>query len=338
MAADKQEGGDLGGENCEVDKDEPMHSHRHHSEDTVSVLQRARRQWLPGRFTILRGPIFGMGTPEHGLVRAHHAEQEQQGEADHGVHVLLPIGHGLFGLGPCAGAVLTKSLDRLFRFVDHCVSEFPEGLDHLLVINLPITIGVDLPNDPAHGIPAPEPDAVQMEGGQPPHAHDVAPHPHDANHIAQKGIFGVFRVPRRQDLLAQDKEDQADHIPQPADDKVPHHDSGPQAVGEQGHRGVRHKTRVPRSRDALEGVGEAAVGAHQEVLDVVIHTPLAFLRPAMGPPDEAVQQGRQQGRGLLLKLLDDLRVFPPELIHPVIVSGAVSSDRENVVEDRLRDG
>ena len=71
---------------------------------------------------------------------------------------------------------------------------------------------------------------------------------------------------------------------------------------------------MPGQDEPLQGVGEGSLGAHGEVLTVVVHPPEPILRAARAP-DEPVQDRGEQRGGVGTQHLEDVRVYLEERVE-----------------------
>mmetsp|Transcript_28455 Transcript_28455/g.71953 ORF Transcript_28455/g.71953 Transcript_28455/m.71953 type:complete len:250 (-) Transcript_28455:144-893(-) len=248
MAADEQERGDFRGEDGQVDEDQPVHDHRKHRANGICVLHPLARRALSC------GPVLRPGAPEHGLLGAHDGKQEHEHEADEVVHVLLLAGNG----SPCilVGAwpvIITEHAQHFPDLLLHSVLECVERLHHLRVVDAAVAIRVNLLDNPAHGVAAPHPDAVEVEARQSPHARDVVEQPANKDEKpdgAYVGFVGFLVLaildPPWQDLLAEDEHDQAEHVPHARVDELHAHHATPERVRHRRNNRVGDDGRISR--------------------------------------------------------------------------------------------
>eukprot|EP00443_Scrippsiella_acuminata_P106543 CAMPEP_0115617176 /NCGR_PEP_ID=MMETSP0272-20121206/23513_1 /TAXON_ID=71861 /ORGANISM="Scrippsiella trochoidea, Strain CCMP3099" /LENGTH=90 /DNA_ID=CAMNT_0003053131 /DNA_START=87 /DNA_END=359 /DNA_ORIENTATION=+ len=71
---------------------------------------------------------------------------------------------------------------------------------------------------------------------------------------------------------------------------------------------------------------------HEEMLQVIVHTPLTVLRDPRAP-NQAIKENWHQRRRVETEPLDDVFVALEKDVHAVVVAIAVSTDGQQVCDD-----
>mmetsp|Transcript_9984 Transcript_9984/g.22503 ORF Transcript_9984/g.22503 Transcript_9984/m.22503 type:complete len:525 (-) Transcript_9984:971-2545(-) len=137
-----------------------------------------------------------------------------------------------------------------------------------------------------------------------------------------------------QDRLAQHEDHETDNEPDLGADELTPHQAAPDCVRDQDDDWVRHGLGVLRCHQPLEGVRNAAIEIHDEVLDVVIHPTLAVLRHARAPDEPLQQHGQEQGR-IAAQAVHNVRVVLEEVVHTVVIPLTIRSDSQEVTQHSL---
>mmetsp|Transcript_17118 Transcript_17118/g.29159 ORF Transcript_17118/g.29159 Transcript_17118/m.29159 type:complete len:213 (-) Transcript_17118:1046-1684(-) len=83
--------------------------------------------------------------------------------------------------------------------------------------------------------------------------------------------------------------------------------------------------------EARQGAGKVPVQVLNQILDVVIH-PAHAIHRTPGTPNEAVQQGLQQGWGTRTQAFHDVRVSSEQLLAAIVVDLTIRPDRQQVLD------
>mmetsp|Transcript_89166 Transcript_89166/g.257062 ORF Transcript_89166/g.257062 Transcript_89166/m.257062 type:complete len:253 (-) Transcript_89166:53-811(-) len=102
--------------------------------------------------------------------------------------------------------------------------------------------------------------------------------------------------------------------------------AGPDQVRDHGDHRVTHDSGVSMFRQPPNRLREASLCVHHEVLDVKVHPALAPRRRPR-PPDEAVEQRRQQPGRVSADPFDDVGVPLEQGVHAVVVPVPIGPNR-----------